>query len=70
MSNTQLLASPAFHRAVQRVHKKVRQIQHGKDPEDMGGTNIDSTDPSETKKFIHYYIDELKEQIRGTPPKK
>ena len=24
------------------MHKRVRQIRHGKDPEDMGGTNIES----------------------------
>jgi MIOREX complex component 7 len=41
----QLLASPAFHRAVRRVHKKVHEVRHGEklyDPAEMGGTQIDS----------------------------
>jgi len=58
-----LLASPTFHKAVQNVHKRVRQIRHGKDAEDMGGANVDS--PSDTKRFVKYYIEELKEQLRG-----
>lgn len=38
----QLLSSPTFHRGVHAVAKKVRQLRHGKDPEEMGGTNIES----------------------------
>lgn len=40
-SSLQLLRSPSFHRAVQTVHKRVREVRHGKDPEELGGTNID-----------------------------
>ena len=84
--SSQLLASPGFHRIVHNVHKRVRQIKHGKDPEEMGGTNIDSpwsplnsermcfadcfhvADPggSSTKRFIQYYVEELKDQMRGS----
>ncbi|KAI9877296.1 MAG: hypothetical protein M1830_004307 [Pleopsidium flavum] len=59
-----LLASPGFHRAVHNVHKRIRRLRHGKDPEDMGGTNIEQTGESDTRKFIQYYIEELKDQIR------
>jgi hypothetical protein len=37
----QLLANPAFHHAVRKVHKKVYEVRHGKDPAEMGGTNIE-----------------------------
>ena len=37
----QLLRSPSFHRGVQKVHKTVHQLQHGKPPEYYGGTHID-----------------------------
>ena len=45
LSISQLLSSPTFHRAVRRVHKKVHEFRHGKDPSEMGGTNIDSWSP-------------------------
>lgn len=38
----QLLASPTFHRMVRGVHKKMREMRHGPEMEDMGGTKIDS----------------------------
>lgn len=40
--NAQLLSSPTFHKGVHAVAKKVRHLRHGKDPEEMGGTNIES----------------------------
>ncbi|KAK2754069.1 hypothetical protein FQN54_007238 [Arachnomyces sp. PD_36] len=61
-----LLASPTFHRAVQRVHKQVREIRHGKAPEDMGGTNVDN---SGFKSFLDLYREELKNQFRNKPPR-
>lgn len=57
-----LLASPTFHRTVEKVHKRVRQIRRGRDPEDMGGTNIDS---DQGKKFLDHFLEELKDQFRG-----
>lgn len=62
-----LLASPTFHRGVRNVHKKVHELRHGKDPAEMGGTNIDNPD---AKGFLGHFIDELKEQAKGTPTKK
>ncbi|KAI9829575.1 MAG: hypothetical protein M1819_006080 [Sarea resinae] len=65
-----LLSSPTFHRAVQNVHKKVHELRHGKAPEDMGGLTRDNeSGPSDAKKFLQYYIEELKEQARGGPKK-
>ena len=34
---SQLLRSPLFHRIVQRAHKQVHNLRHGKPPEEMGG---------------------------------
>ncbi|KAH8661470.1 hypothetical protein BGZ60DRAFT_413256 [Tricladium varicosporioides] len=65
-----LLASPTFHRGVRRVHKKVHEIRHGKDPSEMGGTAID--DPAgkfDGKKFLTAYKEELKEQFWGAKNK-
>ncbi|KKZ62486.1 hypothetical protein EMCG_03099 [[Emmonsia] crescens] len=63
-----LLSSPAFHRTVRQVHKKVQEIRHGKAPEDMGGTNIDRPEGS-FKRFIEQFRDELKNQAGKGPPK-
>jgi len=43
---TQLLQSPAFHRSVHELRRRVRWMTHGKSPEEMGGTNIDSILPA------------------------
>lgn len=82
-----LLASPTFHRGVRRVHKKVHELQHGKDPAEMGGTNIDGEagchpavriqhadelavpGGSDSQRFLNHYMEELKNQFRGTPKK-
>lgn len=59
-----LLASPTFHRTVEKVHKRVRQMRHGPDPEEMSGTNLEK--PGEQgKKFLDHYFEELKDQFRG-----
>ncbi|KAL1999141.1 hypothetical protein VTN02DRAFT_4993 [Thermoascus thermophilus] len=64
-----LLASPAFHRMVGRVHRKVQHIKHGIPPEEMGGTNLDQTGPG-IKKFWEYFKEEFKDQLKGKPPNK
>jgi hypothetical protein len=68
------------------VHKKVQELQHGKDPADMGGVNIDGgaklffimpmaadrvAEPNRPgfKRFLQYYVEELKEQFRGNTKK-
>ncbi|KFY22877.1 hypothetical protein V491_02693 [Pseudogymnoascus sp. VKM F-3775] len=63
-----LVSSPTFHRGVRRIHKGVHEFRYGKDPAEMGGTKIDV--PGGEKGFLGHFIDELKEQIRGTPTKK
>ncbi|EQL31312.1 hypothetical protein RJZ56_003575 [Blastomyces dermatitidis] len=63
-----LLSSPAFHRTVRHVHRKVQEIRHGKSPEDMGGTNIDKPEGG-LKRFIELFREELKNQAGKGPPK-
>ncbi|KAH8798221.1 hypothetical protein F5882DRAFT_458187 [Hyaloscypha sp. PMI_1271] len=67
-----LLASSTFHRAVRRVHKKMHEVRQGEklyDPSEFGGTQIDKPAGTDMRKFIRYYMDELKEQFRGTRKK-
>ncbi|KAL2072188.1 hypothetical protein VTL71DRAFT_11531 [Oculimacula yallundae] len=67
-----LLDSPAFHRVVKRVHKKVHEIQRGEKLEDpsetTGGTNIEAPKP-DAQRFLKYYMEELRDQFKGTSRK-
>jgi len=68
---TRLLESAIFHKVVKRVHKKVHEIKLGEkleDPSEMGGTNIDTPKP-DAQRFLRYYMEELKDQFRGTTKK-
>lgn len=50
------------------VHKKVHEVRHGKDPAEMGGTNIESPETKhDPKRFLQFYLEELKDQFRGGP---
>ncbi|PIG80101.1 hypothetical protein AARAC_010674 [Aspergillus arachidicola] len=64
-----LLASPAFHRMVGRVHQKVQHLKHGVPPEEMGGTHRDNNGPG-LSKFVEYFKEEIKDQLKGKPPNK
>ncbi|KXS97197.1 hypothetical protein AC578_887 [Pseudocercospora eumusae] len=56
----QLLRTPAFHRAVEKVARQVHRVRHGTPPEELGGTKLDHPDqPS----FIRHFADELKTQL-------
>ncbi|KXT11963.1 hypothetical protein AC579_7679 [Pseudocercospora musae] len=56
----QLLRTPAFHRAVEKVARQVHRVRHGTPPEELGGTNLD--DPN-LPSFIRHFADELKTQL-------
>lgn len=66
-----LLRSPAFHRSVQKVHKQIHQLQHGKPPEYYGGTNLE--EPAREgglKSLFKLFWEELKSGHKPQPPKK
>ncbi|EON65135.1 hypothetical protein W97_04372 [Coniosporium apollinis CBS 100218] len=65
-ATARLLSSPAFHRAVHNAHKQFRRLKDGKPMEEMGGTNIDHQRPS----LFKHFIDEVKDQIKGGPPRR
>jgi hypothetical protein len=73
-----LIRSPTFHRGVRAIEKKVREVRHGKDPEEMGGVKTDRElwnssirtqltlhCAEEEKGVFRYFFDELKEQSKG-----
>lgn len=62
----QLLRTPAFHRAVEKVARQVHRIQHGIPPEELGGTKIDQ--PANSG-LLQHFVDEVKTQL-GTAERK
>lgn len=56
----QLLRTPAFHRAVEKVAKGVHRARHGVPPEEMGGTKIDQPGNSG---FLGHFMEEVKTQL-------
>ena len=56
----QLLRTPGFHRAVEKVAKNVHRVRNGLPREEKGGTNIDRQDGPG---FSQHFIDELKTQL-------
>ena len=56
----QLLRTPGFHRAVEKVAKGVHRIRHGTPPEELGGTRIDGPGQSG---FFGHFLDEVKGQL-------
>ncbi|CAL3971827.1 unnamed protein product [Diplocarpon coronariae] len=66
-----LLSSPAFHRAVKKIHKKVQEVKRGEkliDPAETTNTCMErrKLDP---QRFLRHYLDELKDQFKGTTKK-
>ncbi|KAI9839065.1 MAG: hypothetical protein M1838_004408, partial [Thelocarpon superellum] len=64
-----LLASPAFHRVVRGLHRRIHEIRQGHGVAGEGGAKIEKTGPSDTQLFVRYFLEELRDQIRGGPPK-
>ncbi|WPH04152.1 Hypothetical protein R9X50_00703800 [Acrodontium crateriforme] len=57
----QLLRTPGFHRAVEKVARGVHRMQHGIPPDEMGGTKIDRPGQSG---FLSHFADEVTAQLR------
>ena len=56
----QLLRTPAFHRAVEKVAKNVHRVRYGIPPEEMGGTKIDQP---HTSGFLRHFTEEVQTQL-------
>lgn len=56
----QLLRTPGFHRAVEKVAKNVHRVRNGLPREEKGGTSIDRPDGPG---FGQHFFDELKTQL-------
>jgi len=59
-----LLESPAFHRGVRKVHRRVHEMRHGKietPPEDVGGAYQERPKPARGgfKRFAELFLEEL-----------
>ncbi|KAL2868231.1 uncharacterized protein BJX67DRAFT_380052 [Aspergillus lucknowensis] len=62
-------ASPTFHRMAQRAHQKVQHFKYGIPPEETGGTKLENNGPG-LRKFLEYFKEEVKDQLKGKPPNK
>ncbi|KAG7146736.1 hypothetical protein HYQ46_004454 [Verticillium longisporum] len=73
----QILKSPGFHRGVGRIHKMVHERKYGRNPHEPlypGEATEDHSVKSSTGKFRQYFVQEIKDQWKGTvkdyPPKR
>ncbi|TPX07734.1 uncharacterized protein E0L32_010630 [Thyridium curvatum] len=63
-----ILASPGFHRAVGRIHRRVEDYRFGRNPHEPLRPGEATEEPNVTRSgFLGHFVDELKNQIRGTP---
>lgn len=62
-----LLRSPTFHNGVRRIHRVVQEIRYGRDPNEPLRPGEATADPTQTSSFFKHFIEELKNQARGTP---
>ncbi|KAM7205113.1 hypothetical protein V8F20_003250 [Naviculisporaceae sp. PSN 640] len=63
-----LLRSPGFHNGVRKIHRTVEDLRYGRDPSEPLRPGEATEDPNVSKSgFLRYFIEELKNQARGTP---
>ncbi|KAK4207198.1 hypothetical protein QBC37DRAFT_327799 [Rhypophila decipiens] len=63
-----LLRSPTFHHGVRKIHRTVEELRHGRNPDEPLRQGEATEDPDKPKGgFIRYFVEELKNQARGTP---
>ncbi|KAI1386011.1 uncharacterized protein F4822DRAFT_414754 [Hypoxylon trugodes] len=66
-----LVRSPSFQRGVQRIHRSVHDLQHGRDPTEPLREGEATRDPANSGfgRFLSHFADELRNQARGTTKK-
>ncbi|KAK2596522.1 hypothetical protein N8I77_013409 [Diaporthe amygdali] len=64
-----ILRSPGFHSTVRRIHRKVQDQRHGRDPNEPlhPGEATELPGANENKSFPKYFVEELMNQFRGSP---
>ncbi|KAK4222397.1 hypothetical protein QBC38DRAFT_375189 [Podospora fimiseda] len=65
----QILKSPGFHRGVQRIHRTVQEVKYGRNPNEplKPGEATTNHNKVDQDRFIKHFVDELKNQWKGTP---
>lgn len=65
----QILRSPGFHHVVRRIHRRVQDYKHGRNPHEplRPGEATELPRSSLTSPFMKHFIEELRNQFRGTP---
>ncbi|KAI0887068.1 uncharacterized protein GGS22DRAFT_121054 [Annulohypoxylon maeteangense] len=61
-----ILRSPSFQRGVRRIHRTVQDYKHGRDPSEPLREGEATRDPTNSSGFLSHFIDELRNQARGT----
>ncbi|KAI1207883.1 uncharacterized protein F4807DRAFT_169041 [Annulohypoxylon truncatum] len=61
-----IVRSRTFQRSVQRIHRTVEDYKHGRDPSDPLREGEATRDPTQSNGFLSHFIDELRNQVRGT----
>lgn len=65
---SQILRSPGFHNGVRAIHRRVQDYRYGRNPDEPLRPGEATEDPSVGKTgFLTHFIDEIRNQIRGTP---
>ncbi|KAH9905589.1 hypothetical protein F4778DRAFT_778981 [Xylariomycetidae sp. FL2044] len=62
-----ILRSPGFHRGVQRIHDTIHDRRYGRNPHEPLRQGEATREPSQAGNFFAHFIDELRNQFRGTP---
>lgn len=67
-----LLRSPSFHNGVRRIHRVIQDVRYGRNPDEPLRPGEATEDPQKTKleTFFKHFIEEIRNQARGDPPKK
>ncbi|KUI65730.1 hypothetical protein VM1G_02394 [Cytospora mali] len=65
----QILRSPGFHNVVRRVHRRVQDHKHGRDPHEplRPGEATELPGSNGNSSFMKHFLEELGNQFRGTP---
>ncbi|KAH8777339.1 hypothetical protein F5883DRAFT_234388 [Diaporthe sp. PMI_573] len=64
-----ILRSPGFHNTVRRIHRRVQDQRHGRDPNEplRPGEATELPGPNDNKSFPKHFVEELMNQFRGSP---